>query len=187
MFGLVLLLLIVVPIVELYVLVQVADGLGWGVSIALLLAVSVIGSMLMKWQTVGAFGRVTAKISKGEMPSNELVDAALMIFGAALLLTPGFFTDIVGLAMFIPPLRIFPRRMILSRVNTKVATISSAAGAGFTGFTFGTGATPGQRRGSFIDIDDDSVETVETVHAERVDDRFDQLPPSPPSPSATDD
>lgn len=102
MFGLILLLLIVVPIVELYVLVQVADGLGWGVSIALLLAVSLVGSMLMRWQARGAFGRVTAKISKGEMPSNELVDAALMIFGAALLLTPGFFTDVVGLAMFIP-------------------------------------------------------------------------------------
>jgi len=178
MFGLILLLLIVVPIVELYVLVQVADGLGWGVSIALLLAVSLIGSVLMRWQTVGAFGKVTAKIAKGEMPSNELVDAALMIFGAALLLTPGFFTDVVGLAMFIPPLRIFPRRMILSRVNTRVATIASSTGAGFAGFSFGTGATgaTGARRaGSFIDIDDDSIQTV---RAERVDDRFDQLPPT---------
>lgn len=191
MFGLILLLLIVVPIVELYVLVQVADGLGWGVSIALLLAVSVIGSLLMKWQTVGAFGRVTAKIAKGEMPSNELVDAALMIFGAALLLTPGFFTDVVGLAMFIPPLRMIPRRMILSRVTTKVATISSAAGGGFgpgVGFNFGSGfgtGAPGtsSRRGSFIDIDDDdinvnpSTQPVENVRAERIDDHSNQLPP----------
>lgn len=184
MFGLILLLLIVVPIVEFYVLVQVADGLGWGLSIALLLAVSVLGSVLMKWQTVGAFGRVTSKIAKGQMPSNELVDAALMIFGAALLLTPGFFTDVVGLALFIPPLRVFPRRMILSRVSGRVATISSSATGGMgASFGFGTAAGSSARRGSFIDIDDDAVQRVETVRAERVDERFDQLPPTPPSDS----
>ena len=83
MFGLILLLLIVVPIVELYVLFQVADSFGWLTSILVLFAISALGGALMKWQTAGAFGRVTNKIRKGEMPSKELVDGALMIFGGA--------------------------------------------------------------------------------------------------------
>jgi UPF0716 protein FxsA len=126
MFGLVFLLLIVVPIVEFYVLVQVADGLGWLPSIVLLLAVSMIGASLMKWQAAGAIGRIQATMAQGKMPSKELADAALMIFGGALLLTPGFFTDVVGLAMFIPPLRAIARVLLLKRFRGKV----SVAGRG---------------------------------------------------------
>lgn len=176
MFGLIFVLLIVVPIVELYVLFQVADGLGWGLSIVLLLTISFVGAGLMRWQTSGAFTRVTDRIRKGEVPSKELVDGALMIFGGALLLTPGFFTDAVGLAMFIPPLRALARRLVMRRVNTRVSTYTTATATGF-GTTFTMGGPFGSNRGGrggFIDVDE--------VHVERIDD-----PGHLPTPRVSDD
>ena len=123
MFGLVFLLLVVVPVVELFVLFQVAEPLGWLLTIILLLAISSVGATLMRWQTAGAVGRIRDTISKGQMPSNELADGALMIFGGALLLTPGFFTDAVGLAMFIPPLRAVARKLLLKRFSLSLIHI----------------------------------------------------------------
>lgn len=172
MFGLVLLLLIVVPVVELYVLFQVADNIGWGMSILVLLAVSFLGGALMKWQTAGAFGRVTDKIRQGQMPSNELVDGALMIFGGALLLTPGFFTDAFGLAMFIPPLRAVARKMVLKRVRGRVTTMHTSGGHAFMTFG-GTGPGAGPGFGSVIDVDE-----VEDVIVTREDTHYSELPPN---------
>lgn len=188
MFGLFFLLLIVVPLVEFYVLFQVADSFGWLTSLASLLLISLVGGALVRWQTSGAWTRVTDKIRAGQMPSNELVDGALMIFGGALLLTPGFFTDAVGLSMFIPPLRAVARRLVLSRTRGRVTTLTGAAGSARTaggtgpfGATFTTGGYPGRgfstgpnsrpdaRTGSFIDIDE--------VHVERVDDTPHLSPP----------
>lgn len=74
--------------------------------------------------------------------------------------------------------------MILSRVTSRVTNISSSAGSSF-GFGYAGPSGAQARRGGFIDIDDDSVQTVETVHVERVDDSFDELPPT--SPTQSDD
>jgi len=178
MFGLIVLLLIVVPVVELYVLLQVADNFGWATSLILLLSVSVLGAVLMRWQTNGAFGRITDKIRQGQMPSRELVDGALMIFGGALLLTPGFFTDVIGLSMFIPPLRAIARRLVLSRLNVRVSTLAGSAASSFPGAGMGGGvSTPNgnfspprkpRSRSGVID--------VEEVQVDPIDD-----PPTPPS------
>lgn len=163
MFGFVFLLLVIVPVVELYVLFQVADGLGWLLSIVLLFSISVIGASLMKWQTAGAFGRIRATLARGEMPSKELADAALMIFGGALLLTPGFFTDAVGLAMFVPPLRALARSLLLKRFSGKVSVAGTSGG-----FAFGTdfGARPGSSRRAgrtFIDVDEVQADRIPTT------------------------
>ena len=172
MFGLIFLLLIVVPIVELYVLFQVADSFGWGVSLLSLLLISLAGGALMRWQTSGAWGRIVAKIQSGEMPSKELADGALMIFGGSLLLTPGFFTDAIGLAMFIPPLRALARGLLMRRLNARVTTISSTGGGAFGATFMSSGGFPGgfggPRRGGFIDVDE--------VDVERLDDDPPQLP-----------
>lgn len=162
MFGIVLLLLIVVPIVELYVLFQVADGLGWATSIILLLLVSMIGGSLMKWQAAGAMGRIRKTLGEGKIPSKELADAGLMIFGGALLLTPGFFTDAFGLAMFIPPLRAGFRAMLLKRYGSKVQLSGAPGGFAFT--TFGDRSGPARRAGrSFIDVDEVHVDRIPTT------------------------
>ena len=163
MFGLVFLLLIVVPVVELYVLFQVAEPLGWLPTVALLLLISFVGASLMRWQTTGAVARIRTTLAQGKMPSKELADAALMIFGGALLLTPGFFTDAVGISMFIPPLRAIARAMLLKRFSGKVSVAGTTGGFTF-GTNFGTGPSSAGRPGrTFIDVDEVQADRIPTT------------------------
>ena len=163
MFGLVFLLLILVPVLELYILAQVADSFGWVNSILVMLVISAVGAALMKWQTSGAISRVRNTVAQGKMPSKELADAALMIFGGALLLTPGFFTDAFGLAMFIPPTRAIARSLLLKRFGSKVSIAGVPGGFTF-GTNFGASSGPARRAGrNFIDVDEVHVDRIPTT------------------------
>lgn len=99
------LLLIAVPIAELYVIVQVAQGIGVLQTIALLVLVSIAGAWLLKQQGIATWRRLQDTLARGEMPTAEVTDGALILFGGALLLTPGFLTDVVGLLLLLPPTR----------------------------------------------------------------------------------
>lgn len=115
--GLILFVLLLgVPIAELYVIVQVAQGVGVLETLALLLGVSIAGAWLLKHEGLAAWRRLQETIARGEIPSREITDGALILFGGALLLTPGFLTDVVGLALLIPPARVLlkgaARRML---------------------------------------------------------------------------
>ncbi len=96
MVGLLALLFLVVPIAELYVIVQVAGGIGVGNTILLLIAISVGGAWLAKWSGVGVLRRLQATVRQGRVPSAELVDGALVLLAGALMLTPGFLSDALG-------------------------------------------------------------------------------------------
>ena len=104
------LVLLVVPLVELYVIVQVAGGIGIIPTLALLIGMSIAGAWLLKQQGVAVWRRLQAATARGEVPAKEVVDGALILFGGALLLTPGFVTDIVGLALLLPLSRAVVRR-----------------------------------------------------------------------------
>src|SRR5919199_3606483 len=108
-------LFIVVPIAELAVIIQVGQLIGVWWTIALLLADSVLGSMLMRSQGRAAWRRFNAALAAGRPPAREVLDGALVIFGGALLLTPGFITDIFGLAFLLPPTRAVLRRLLVRR------------------------------------------------------------------------
>src|SRR3712207_3598417 len=97
-----LLLFIVVPIVELAVILQVGSLIGLWWTIALLVADSILGSVLMRSQGRAAWRRFNDALAAGRPPAREVVDGVLVIFGGALLLTPGFVTDILGLLLLIP-------------------------------------------------------------------------------------
>ncbi len=105
MLGIVFLLLLAVPVVELWVIVQVAGELGFLPTIALMVLVSAAGAWLLKQQGTTTWRRLNAALARGEMPGTEVVDGALILFGGALLLTPGFLTDAVGLLFLLPPTR----------------------------------------------------------------------------------
>jgi UPF0716 protein FxsA len=115
MFPLLLLLFIVVPIVEIYAIIQVGQVIGVLPTIALLIADSVLGSLLMRSQGRAAWRRFNAAISAGRAPAREVLDGGLVIFGGALLLTPGFVTDIFGVAFLLPPTRAVLRRVLVRR------------------------------------------------------------------------
>jgi UPF0716 protein FxsA len=112
------LLLILVPIVELWAILQVGQLIGAGPTIALLIADSLLGAWLLRHQGRASWARFRLALASGRVPATETADGALVIFGAALLLTPGFLTDALGLALLIPPTRALVRRVVLRRVVT---------------------------------------------------------------------
>jgi UPF0716 protein FxsA len=109
------LLFIVVPIVEIYVIIQVGQAIGALWTIALLVADSILGSVLMRTQGRAAWRRFNETIAGGRVPAREVVDGVLVIFGGALLLTPGFVTDVFGLTFLLPPTRAVIRRLLARR------------------------------------------------------------------------
>jgi UPF0716 protein FxsA len=110
------LLFIVVPIAELALLIQVGQLIGVWWTIALLLADAVIGSMLLRSQTRAAWRRFNEALAARRPPAREVLDGALVIFGGALLLTPGFVTDIFGLIFLLPPTRALVRAVLMRRL-----------------------------------------------------------------------
>lgn len=105
MAGLLFVLLIVVPVAELWVIVQFAQAIGLLETIGLLIVVSVAGAYLLKQQGMATWRRMQATLARGEMPGREMTDAFLVMLGGALLLTPGFLTDAVGILLLLPPTR----------------------------------------------------------------------------------
>jgi UPF0716 protein FxsA len=119
-FLLLLVLFVVVPILEIYVIIQVGQAIGAWWTIALLIADSVIGSMLMRSQGRAAWRRFQVALAEGRMPAREVVDGVLVIFGGAFLLTPGFCSDIVGALLLLPPTRAVIRRFIVRRFSFRM-------------------------------------------------------------------
>ena len=99
------LLLLAVPIAELWVIVEVAGAVGILETLALLVLVSVAGAWLLKQQGMATWLRLRRSLERGDIPAEEVTDGALILLGGALLLTPGFLTDIVGLTLLLPPSR----------------------------------------------------------------------------------
>jgi len=113
MVFLLLILFIVVPLAELYVIVQVAGEIGIVWTLLLLVADSIAGTMLVKSQGRLAWVRFNEATAASRIPAREVADGALIILGGALLLTPGFITDIFGFLLLIPPTRVFFRRVVV--------------------------------------------------------------------------
>jgi UPF0716 protein FxsA len=118
---------IVVPLVELAVIIQVGQEIGLLPTVAILLADSILGGLLMRSQGRAAWRRFNDAMRAGRVPHREALDGALVIFGGALLLTPGFITDIVGLLLLLPPTRAVARRIVSRLVVHRV--LVGAAGA----------------------------------------------------------
>ena len=105
-------LFIAVPIVELYVIIQVGQLIGIWPTLALLLADAVLGSMLLRHQGRSAWRKFNEALNQRRFPGKEVADGALIVVGGTLLLTPGFVTDIFGLLLLIPPTRALTRRLL---------------------------------------------------------------------------
>jgi UPF0716 protein FxsA len=121
---------IVVPIAELFLIIQVGELIGVWWTIALLIADSILGSLLMRSQGRAAWRRFNVALQAGRPPAREVLDGVLVIFGGALLLTPGFVTDIFGLSFLLPPTRAVIRRVLVRRFAGRliVAVPGSAGG-----------------------------------------------------------
>ena len=103
--GLLFLLFVVVPVLELMVIVQVGQSLGAWNTVAVLLIDSLVGAWLVKHQGLGLIRKSRERLRNGEMPGEEISAGIAVLFAGALMLTPGFVTDAVGLLLLIPPVR----------------------------------------------------------------------------------
>jgi UPF0716 protein FxsA len=118
--ALLVLVFIAVPIAEIAVIIKVGSWLGVGETIALLLGVSLLGIWLVKRQGIGVLRRMREQMNAGRVPGTEMVDGALLLFAGALLIPPGFITDVVGLLLLLPPVRAGIRLVTRRRLGRRV-------------------------------------------------------------------
>jgi len=128
--GILLLLLIVLPAIELIVLVLVAGEIGFLDTVGLLIVVSLVGAWLAKRAGAGAVSRIRRAVNAGETPDREVIDGALIMLAAVLLILPGFVGDAVGIALLLPPVRAGARTLILRRLarGQRVAFVGRRGG-----------------------------------------------------------
>nr|WP_320115965.1 FxsA family protein [uncultured Desulfuromonas sp.] len=105
MFIRLLILFIVIPIVEIYVLLQAGEIIGLGPTIALVLLTGVAGAYLARTQGSETVRKIQLALERGEMPTEELLDGAMILAGGLTLLTPGFCTDLAGFCLLVPVTR----------------------------------------------------------------------------------
>lgn len=110
---LLLMVFVAVPIAELAVIVEVGKTIGTLPTIAILVLDSIVGSWLLRSQGRSAWRRFTQALSSNRVPAGEILDGALVIFGGAFLITPGFITDVIGLLLLLPPTRAVVRRALV--------------------------------------------------------------------------
>lgn len=152
--GLLLVLLfIVVPIAELYVIIQVGGLIGVGPTLLLLLLDAILGSWLLKREGRAAWRRFNQALAERRIPGKEVADGFLIILGGALLIAPGFITDIFGILFLIPPTRAVARRILFRFTVGRVAVVGVPVGAAMGGF----GSRSGPKRSYDYDVDAEEV------------------------------
>jgi len=161
-FVVLLLALLCVPLLELFVIIRVAGGVGTGQTIGLLIAVSVVGAWMVRRSGLGVLNQIRVRLERGELPTGELVDGLLILIAGALMLTPGFITDAVGLLLLFFPTRLAVRSLLLRRFAKKINLQGWTAGpSGGGGFGFGYASGGGRRRPDGPDVRDvDDVREV---------------------------
>lgn len=147
-------LFIAVPILELWVIIQVGQAIGVAPTLALLLADALLGSLLVRHQGLSAWRRFNEAFAQRRFPGREIADGVLIVIGGTLLLTPGFVTDVFGLLLLIPPTRAIARRVLRRYAGRRFVLM----GVGGTSRT--PGADPAGRRdydfeATAEEIDDD--------------------------------
>ncbi|HVL26978.1 MAG TPA: FxsA family protein [Acidimicrobiales bacterium] len=113
-------LFIVVPILELAVIIQVGQSIGVLNTIGLLLLVSLVGSWLVKREGLGVWRRFRQQMESGRVPGREVADGAMIMLAGALLISPGFITDCVGVLLLLPPVRAAVRAGLLRKITLRV-------------------------------------------------------------------
>ena len=121
---------IVMPIVEIYVIIQVGQVIGAWWTVALLVADSIVGTWLIKHEGGRAWRALRATLDEGRMPGRELADGVLILVGGTLMLAPGFVTDALGVLLILPFTRPLFRRLLTTVVARRVVLDVTRPGRG---------------------------------------------------------
>lgn len=119
---------VVVPLAELAVVVAAAESFGLGVTLFALLAFSLAGAWLTRREGTAVWRSANEELAAGRPPTRELLDGAMVLGGGALLLTPGFITDLVGLLLLLPPTRVLLRPLVMRAMSRRAGAVIATAG-----------------------------------------------------------
>jgi UPF0716 protein FxsA len=126
--GVLVLLFIVVPIAELYVIVQASHAFGVLNTLGLLVLISIVGGWLVKHEGMRVWRRFQQQVAQGAVPSREIADGVLLLAAGVLLLAPGFITDALGIVLLLPPVRAVVRGVLVRRTKRRTARITATYG-----------------------------------------------------------
>ncbi|MGZ4452492.1 MAG: FxsA family protein [Nocardioides sp.] len=147
---LLLLAFVVMPVLEIYVIIQVGQVIGAWWTVLLLIADAFLGSWLVKREGGRAWAALREALASGRMPARELADGVLIVIGGTLMISPGFVTDLVGFALILPFTRPAARRVLTAIVARRLVVVPSGAA--------GNATRPGAGRGPVVQgevVDDD--------------------------------
>ncbi|GFO55993.1 membrane protein FxsA [Geomonas sp. Red276] len=105
MFLRLILLFTIIPVIEIYLLIKIGSLIGGFPTVALLLAISLVGAWLVRHQGFRILAEIQRELAQGRLPASQLMDGALVLVGGVLLMTPGFFTDFLGIFFLVPVTR----------------------------------------------------------------------------------
>lgn len=112
--GLIILMgLIATPIIEIAVFISVGERIGLFNTIAIVVLTAIAGTALLRWQGLSVLSRAQESLRENRLPLEEIFDGLCLVFAGALLLTPGFVTDTIGFLLFLPPVRMFIKGVIV--------------------------------------------------------------------------
>jgi len=154
LFRLLFLIFLIVPIVEIYLLIQVGEEIGAGWTVFLVVATAVVGAGLLRQQGLATFFSAQQKMAEGELPASAMIEGVMLLLAGALLLTPGFFTDALGFLILVPMLR---KRFAQSLLNRGFMT----GGSVFT-------AQSSQRTSYHSDGEKGKVEQGKTIEGDYI-------------------
>lgn len=147
--------IVLVPIAELWVILRVGGEIGILPTIASLVIISAVGTALVKREGIKVWRDLTGAISRGEEPSRQIVHGACLAVAGILLLSPGFVTDVVGIALMLPPVRSLVVVAVSRRVRSGITVVNSTRSGPIVG------RWPVGRGHEVIDVDTFMGDTVE--------------------------
>lgn len=126
------------------------SGVKFGVlpTLALVILTAIAGSILLRWQGLATLARIQTELAAGRVPGKELVNGVMILVAGMLLMTPGFVTDLLGLLLFVPPMRDLVWRFLSKRVTFQT----------FGGRGFGARANDAPAAPDIVDLDEDEYQ-----------------------------
>lgn len=147
MLGWIILLFLVMPFVELWLLIEVGQRIGVWETLGIVLATGLIGGILVRAQGLLAWRQVVGALRKGRAPHVELVMGGLFLVGAAFLLTPGVITDVAGFLLMVPPIRRLTAKGVIGYLKGRVTVVQFGGSTGGPGPRAGGAGRPDESGG----------------------------------------
>lgn len=141
------LLFVVVPLLEIWTIIQVGQVVGAWWTLGLLVLSGVVGSWLVRREGTRTFRAFREALAAGRLPHRELADGILILVGGTLMLTPGFFSDVVGILMILPLTRPLGRSVLAGAISRRLLARTGPGAAGGAAFPFGAASGFGSAAG----------------------------------------